>query len=152
MIHSEFTLQLPVCRVGVIVRPSFLVERTLIDRPRRYRESRSVADNSACSNHRPWLRGSLNSLDFFQSRIIRRIALKCGVDPCTIHLQPVSKMLDDRNINLAFRLLRNPDFSHFFENRQTSTGSRERFLVPLAHNDTVFHSFCWRLSRRLREI
>ena len=98
---------------------------------------------------RPWLKRSIRSLESFQRNFIKRVAYKCDTSPSDICLEPICDILDARDLGLAHRFLRHPEFCDMFVRKETRTRSRFVYTVPLARSNVVLYSFRWRLSKML---
>ncbi|XP_018495292.1 uncharacterized protein LOC108864341 [Galendromus occidentalis] len=97
---------------------------------------------------RPWLMKHIRAIENFQKLFLRRTAYKCGIDVNCLVLPSISTLLDEADRSLCLSIIKNPDFSNFFDSAQTITRAQRKFKVPLARKNVVHHSFRWRVSRR----
>lgn len=103
-----------------------------------------------CQVWRPYLKRDLSALDSVQSRFIRRVAFRCGIERESLTLPSLKSLFDKADLNMYNTLKSLPSFVNMFDvkmnNLRSATNVRAHHI---AKSDKINNMFVWRVARNL---
>lgn len=144
VIRSASALVNTIFRTFIILRPEFYIQlyKALVIPKFLY----------CCEVWRPHYKKYIEALERVQCKFIKRLIIRCKVDPSKIELDTVASLHQKADVRMYNRLKKSSALDKYFDIRVNKLRSGQTVCSrTIARTEAVNQMFAWRMARQLRE-